>query len=124
MIADRVTVIRNWASTRSRRILLAAVALVLTWAAVGCWHSVKPLPPDLRYRGEPVELVRTDLRFLTDLTYRGHDGRAVHEHEIFDEIQRTYASVESELLLEETLAIGRLVCTVRPRKPPALHRSS
>jgi len=78
--------LRGWASTWRRRGLLAGVAVIALWAAVGCYQTVKPLPADLVYRGDPMTVAGTDVRFLSDLTYRDAADRPVHEQEIFDEV--------------------------------------
>ena len=78
--------LRNWAFSWRRRALLAGLVLIVLWAAVGCYQTIKPLPSDLVYGGDPMAVAGTDLRFLADLTYRDTDDLAVHEQEIFAEI--------------------------------------
>jgi len=68
--------------------------------AVGCYQTVKPLPPDLVFRGDPVAVTGTDLRFLADLTYRDPDDGVVHEQEIFDEVLRLIAGAHRLLVLD------------------------
>lgn len=42
----------------------------------------------------------TDLRFLTDLTYRDSDGAAIHDQKIFDEVLSLIAGAERLLVLD------------------------
>ena len=84
MIRSAFGRLREWASTRRRRVLLAGCAVAALWATVGCWQTVKPLPADLVFAGAPVLVAGSDLRFLVDLTFRDRDDRPVHEQEIFD----------------------------------------
>ena len=90
----------NWAYTWRRRTFLAGVVLAGLWAAVGCYQSIKPLPPDLVYRGEPTAVAGTDLRFLADLTYRDGDDVEVCEQEIFDEVLRLINGARKLLVLD------------------------
>jgi len=90
----------NWATTWRRRTFLAGVVLAGLWAAVGCYQSIKPLPPDLVYRGEPTAVAGTDLRFLADLTYRDSDDVEVCEQEIFDEVLRLINGARKLLVLD------------------------
>jgi hypothetical protein len=62
------------------------MTVVLLLMAVGCYQTVKPLPSDLVFHGDPVAVAGTDLRFLADLTYRDAGDIAVHDQEIFDEV--------------------------------------
>jgi PLD-like domain len=90
----------SWASTWRRRLLLAGIAFLFLWAAVGCYQSIKPLPPDLVFHGDPVAVAGTDLRFLADLTYRDADDMAVHDQEIFDQVLTLIAGAERLLVLD------------------------
>jgi phosphatidylserine/phosphatidylglycerophosphate/cardiolipin synthase-like enzyme len=89
-----------WASTWRRRALLAAVVVLALWAAVGCYQTVKPLPPDLVFAGAPVMVAGTDLRLLVDLTFRDRDDRTVHQQQIFDEVFRLIAGARRALVLD------------------------
>ncbi len=100
MIPALLTRLRTWASTWRRRALLAGLAAVVLWLAVGCYQTVKPLPPDLAFRGDPVALAGTDLRFLADLTYRDGDDIAVRDQEIFDEVLTLIAGASRLLVLD------------------------
>jgi hypothetical protein len=100
VIRIALTRLGAWAFTWRRRALLAGVALVLLWAAVGWHQTIKPLPPDLVFRGDPVAVAGTDLRFLADLTYRDSGGVAVHEQEIFDEVLTLIGGAEHLLVLD------------------------
>lgn len=86
MIREALNMLRSWASTRPRRIA-ATVAALAVWLAIVSWYgAVRPLPPDLSFAGDPVAVRGSDIRLLTDLTYRGIQGAAVHEQRIFDEM--------------------------------------
>ena len=86
MIRGALNRLSTWANTWPRRILAAAAVAAIFWALVGWYGSIRPLPPDLSFAGDPVAMQGIDIRLLTDLTYRGVDGAAVHEQQIFDEI--------------------------------------
>ena len=100
MIRGALTRLRTWAFTWRRRALLAGITLILLWIAVGCYQTIKPLPPDLIFRGDRVAVAGTDLRFLTDLTYRNSDGVEVHDQEIFDEVLTLIDGAERLLVLD------------------------
>ncbi len=100
MIRTALTRLGAWAFTWRRRALLAGVALALLWIAVGWYQTVKPLPSDLAFRGDPVAVAGTDLRFLADLTYRDPAGLAVHDQEIFDEVLALIGGAERLLVLD------------------------
>ena len=72
----------------------------MIWAAVGCYHTIKPLPSDLAYAEEPASIASTDLRFLADLTYRDADDLAIHEQEIFDEVLNLIHGARRLLVLD------------------------
>jgi phosphatidylserine/phosphatidylglycerophosphate/cardiolipin synthase-like enzyme len=86
MTVEAIGKLRRWASTWRRRALLAGAVLMVLWAAVACYQTVKPLPPDLVFQGDPVAVGPADLRFLADLSYRDTDGQPVREQQIFDEV--------------------------------------
>jgi len=94
------TRLRSWANTWRRCSVLGGAAAVVLWAAVGCYQSIKPLPSDLVYRGDPVTVAGTDIRFLVDLTYRDGDDRSVHEQQIFDEALSLIRGARTLLVLD------------------------
>ncbi|HSN54631.1 MAG TPA: phospholipase D-like domain-containing protein [Candidatus Sulfomarinibacteraceae bacterium] len=100
MIRSAFGRLREWASTRRRRVLLAGCAVAALWATVGCWQTVKPLPADLVFAGAPVLVAGSDLRFLVDLTFRDRDDRPVHEQEIFDRLFELVAGARRLLVLD------------------------
>ncbi len=100
MIAGWWARLGHWASSWPRRALLAGVVALGLWSAVACYQVVKPLPVDLVFAGAPVVVASTDLRFLTDLTYRNFDDRPVHEQQIFDEVLTLVDSARRLLVLD------------------------
>jgi phosphatidylserine/phosphatidylglycerophosphate/cardiolipin synthase-like enzyme len=92
--------VRSWAHSWPRRALLAALVVAGLWAAVASYQVVKPLPSDLVFAGAPVVIAGTDLRVLTDLTYRDHDDRPVHEQMIFDELLSLIAGARRLIVLD------------------------
>ena len=100
MTPRRLARLWSWAHTWRRRTFLAGIVLAGLWAAVGCYQSIKPLPPDLVYRGEPTAVAGTELRFLVDLTYRDDDRVEVFEQEIFDEVLRLIHDARKLLVLD------------------------
>lgn len=92
--------LRGWADSWRRRILLGGLAAVTVWAAVGCYQTVKPLPSELVYGGDPMAVAGTDIRFLVDLTYRDADDRPVYEQQIFDEVVNLIREARELLVLD------------------------
>jgi hypothetical protein len=74
--------------------------LTLLWLAIAGWQTVKPLPPDLAFRGEAVAVAGDDLSFLVDLSYRDALDRAVHEQQIFDEALTLIGGARRLLVLD------------------------
>ena len=58
---------------------LLILLLLLTLAGIGLYHTQKPLPPGIRYRGTEVPL--EDPVLLTDVTRHHADGREEKDHE-------------------------------------------
>jgi len=61
---------------------------------------VRPLPSDLSFSGELIGMEGTDIRFLTDLTYRNTDDEAVHDQHVFDEILALIHGAERLIVLD------------------------
>ncbi|MDO3722857.1 phospholipase D family protein [Marinobacter sp. chi1] len=78
------------------KLLLTLTGLLLL--ATGIYHSCKPLPPGIRYEGEPAPLVNA--RLHTDTTMHHKDGSETRQHEIFDEVFRLIAGAEQFVLLD------------------------
>lgn len=117
MIRTKLTRLRAWAFTWRRKAVLAGIILVILWMAVGCYQTIKPLPPDLVFRGSAVAVAGTDLRFLTDLTYRGADDTAIHDQEIFDEVLNLIAGADRLLVLDLFLLNNHLGADGRAFRP-------
>jgi len=100
VIAAAVAWLRAWASSWRRRFFLLGVVVVSLWAMIGCYQTIKPLPSDLVFRGDPTAINGTDLRLLTDLTYRDGNNLAVHNQEIFDEVISLINSAQRLILLD------------------------
>ena len=100
MIRGALNRLSTWANTWPRRILAAAAVVAICWALVGWYGSIRPLPPDLSFAGDPIAVKGTDIHLLTDLTYRGIDGAAVHEQQIFDEILTLIAEARRLIVLD------------------------
>ena len=86
MIRAALSRFRSWASTWRRRTLVAVIVFVALWALTSWYGMVRPLPSDLSFGGEPIVMEGTDIRFLTDLTYRDTSDDTVHDQKVFDEI--------------------------------------
>ena len=69
MIASVLARLRAWASTWRRRALLVGLVVVVLWAFVGCYQTIKPLPHDLVFRGDPTRLLKACA------SCHGRDGR-------------------------------------------------
>ena len=100
MIRASATRAREWLRAHRRRLVVVTASAVLLYGIVGCWHQVKPLPPDLVFSPEPAAAERTDIRFLSDLSYVAVHGESVHEQEIFDEIHRLIAGARRLIVLD------------------------
>ncbi|NWN92611.1 phospholipase [Marinobacter adhaerens] len=72
--------------------------LLLTLTGVGIYHTCKPLPPGISYKGETHNL--SDAALLVDATYHYRDGTESRDHEIFDEILRLIRQAESFILVD------------------------
>lgn len=106
-----------WASSWRRRALLAAVVVLLAWLATAWWHTVKPLPQDLAFRGEAVAVAGDDLSFLVDLSYRDGLDRPVREQEIFDEVLTLIGGARRLLVLDLFLLNDHLGGDDRAHRP-------
>ncbi|WP_296931959.1 phospholipase D family protein [uncultured Marinobacter sp.] len=77
---------------------LLILLLLLTLAGIGIYHTQKPLPAGLSYRGNAVPLEEPVL--LTDVTRHYQDGREVKDHEIFNEIFRLIEQADEFVLVD------------------------
>lgn len=77
---------------------LLILLLLLTLAGIGLYHTQKPLPPGISYRGTPVPLEEPVL--LTDVTRHYQDGREERDHEIFDEVFRLLGQANEFILVD------------------------
>ncbi|MGB1950566.1 MAG: phospholipase D-like domain-containing protein [Marinobacter sp.] len=73
-------------------------ALLLLIAGTGLYHTLKPLPDGISYRGSLAPLVNPTL--LTDVTVHQADGSSRLEHTIFDEVLRQIAHAERFILVD------------------------
>lgn len=62
-------------------ILLTTFFIVVL--AIGIFNHFKPLPDGLSYEGNVY--FTNDVKFLSDLTYKKHNGEMTSEQEIFNE---------------------------------------
>ena len=72
--------------------------LLLTLTGIGIYHTHKPLPPGISYRGTAVPL--EDPVLLTDVTRHYQDGREEKDHEIYDEIFRLIGQANEFILVD------------------------
>jgi phosphatidylserine/phosphatidylglycerophosphate/cardiolipin synthase-like enzyme len=98
-------------------VLLAGLGLLLVVGGVGWYQTVKPLPQDLVFRGEPQPVSETDLRFLADLSFRDADDRPVHEQRIFDEIFALIGGARRLLVLDLFLLNDHMGAGGNPLRP-------
>jgi phosphatidylserine/phosphatidylglycerophosphate/cardiolipin synthase-like enzyme len=77
---------------------LLVLLLLLTLAGIGLYHTQKPLPPGIGYRGTAVPLEEPVL--LTDVTRHYQDGREQKDHEIFDEVFRLIGQADEFILID------------------------
>ncbi|WP_418141636.1 phospholipase D family protein [Marinobacter sp. MA] len=77
---------------------LLILLLLLTLAGIGLYHTQKPLPPGISYRGTAVPLEEPVL--LTDVTRHYQDGREERDHEIFDEVFRLVGQANEFILVD------------------------
>lgn len=76
------------------------MAFLLLWAAVGTWHTIKPMPPGTDMSTPAVRVPHEDVRFLYDLTYGDGRGGTVYEQQIFDEVMRIIDDARSFVLVD------------------------
>jgi len=77
---------------------LLILLLLLTLAGIGLYHTQKPLPSGISYRGNPMPLEEPIL--LTDVTRHYQDGREERSHEIFDEVFRLIRQADEFILID------------------------
>ncbi|SNC75920.1 Phosphatidylserine/phosphatidylglycerophosphate/cardiolipin synthase [Marinobacter sp. es.048] len=77
---------------------LLILLLLLTLAGIGLYHTQKPLPPGISYRGTAVPLEEPVL--LTDVTRHYQEGREERDHEIFDEVFRLIGQANEFILID------------------------
>lgn len=77
---------------------LLILLLLLTLVSIGLYHTHKPLPPGISYRGTAVPLA--DPVLLTDVTRHYQNGREERDHEIFNEIFRLISQAEEFILVD------------------------
>ena len=74
------------------------VLVLLTLIGIGLYHTNKPLPPGISYRGSALPLEAPVL--LTDVTRHYQDGRDEQDHEIFNEVFRLVGQAEEFILID------------------------
>ncbi len=74
------------------------VLVLLALVGIGLYHTNKPLPPGISYRGAAVPLEEPVL--LTDVTRHYQDGREEQDHEIFNEVFRLVGQAEEFILID------------------------
>jgi len=77
---------------------LLILLLLLTLAGIGVYHTHKPLPSGISYRGSAVAL--EDPVLLTDVTRHFQDGREEKDHEIFTEVFRLIGQADEFILID------------------------
>lgn len=77
---------------------LLLLLLLLVLAGVGLYHTNKPLPPGISYRGAPVPLEEPVL--LADVTRHFQDGHEEKDQEIFNEVFRLIGQAEEFVLID------------------------
>ncbi|MEQ9546158.1 MAG: phospholipase D-like domain-containing protein [Marinobacter sp.] len=78
------------------KLLFAMFVLVII--GTGLYHSFKPLPPGVGYRGSEEPLA--DAKLLTDSTIHSADGSTRLDHEIFDEVLRLIGQANRFVLVD------------------------
>ncbi|MGM0769117.1 MAG: phospholipase D-like domain-containing protein [Pseudomonadota bacterium] len=78
------------------KLVIAALLLLVT--GTGLYHTLKPLPDGIGYRGAEVPLSAAKL--LTDVTVHAADGSTRLDHAIFDEVLRQIANAERFILVD------------------------
>lgn len=87
--------------TKKKKIIIGSLGiLVPIYIGTIIWHTYKPLPPGLSYKGK---LHYTDdVQMITDLTYaQNEDGDNLqHELRIFDEVNQVIENAEEFIVLD------------------------
>lgn len=78
------------------KLLFAMFVLVII--GTGLYHSFKPLPPGIGYRGSEAPLA--DAKLLTDSTIHSTDGSTRLDHEIFNEVFRLIGQASRFVLVD------------------------
>jgi len=80
-----------------------ALALLLAWAAIALWQSLKPLPPGVHIAGAWRSVAPHELLFLRDLTAADATGAPLNERQINAELLRMVAQARDFLVLDTGL---------------------
>lgn len=78
------------------KLLISLTLLALV--GIGLYHTNKPLPPGISYRGPAEPLV--DPVLLSDITRHYNNGSETRDHEIFDEVFRLIGQAEQFVLVD------------------------
>lgn len=83
-----------------RFIILLVLVLIFVVAIFGFFHSQKPLPEGLDYRGPDRSLAPGDVRFFADVTAYDQDGEQWVRQEVFDEVIRLIEDADSFIVAD------------------------
>ncbi|RNA70645.1 phospholipase [Alteribacter keqinensis] len=85
----------GWTKKRAAGVVFAALAFFMVTVSV--YGANKPLPEGISFEGD---IHDGEVSFLTDVTYPGFDGEAVHEQVIFDEVHSMIEEAEDFILVD------------------------
>ncbi|MEE9190203.1 MAG: phospholipase D-like domain-containing protein [Candidatus Neomarinimicrobiota bacterium] len=76
-------------------------AIVAAWlVVVGFYHSVKPLPLGMNYKGQVYHVTEDDIDFLSDISYVDQAGKKLYDHEIADAVLALIDSAENYIFFD------------------------
>ncbi|MBM7097862.1 phospholipase D family protein [Bacillus sp. H-16] len=85
----------RWTKKRVAGVVVATLAFFMI--TVSIYGANKSLPEGISFEGDIHE---GEVSFLTDITYSGVDGEAVHEQAIFEEVHSMIAEAEDFILVD------------------------
>ena len=102
----------QWSTGQYLRFILLILALVYIASAI--YHSVKPLPEGLAFKGK---MRHADVRFLLDQTYIDASGQQRSEQQIFDQVFTLIDQAQNTIVLDMFLFNASVGQSKIPQRP-------
>lgn len=102
----------QWSTGQYLRFIV--LMLLLAYIASAIYHTVKPLPAGLAFKGK---LRHADVRFLLDQTYIDRQGQQRSEQQIFDQVFALIAQAQNTIVLDMFLFNASVGQSKVPQRP-------